>query len=62
MPPADPSALAQGIRELLADWEGQQARAVAARDRIEAQFGWPQVAGRTLEVYEQVCEAPHARR
>ena len=60
--PADPLALAAAIRELLADWEMQQAQALAARSRIEAQFGWPQVARRTLDVYRQVLESRRARR
>lgn len=62
VPPADPLALAAAIRELLADWEAQQARAVAARGRIEAEFGWAQVAQRTVGVYRRALELRRARR
>jgi glycosyltransferase involved in cell wall biosynthesis len=52
--PADAGALAKGILSVLKDWPAQQRAAVDARERIEQQFGWPEVAGRTLEVYERV--------
>ena len=60
--PADAAALAAGIRAVLEDWERTQADAVAARARIEREFGWPTVAARTAEVYRQVLEAHRARR
>ena len=62
VPPADPVALAAAIAALLSDWEAQQARAVAARERIEAEFGWPQVARSTVDVYRHVLEDHGARR
>ena len=61
VPPADPGALAAGIARVLADWDGQQADAVAARERIEEEFGWPRVAERTVAVYRQVLEERRAR-
>ena len=56
LPPGDPPALARGILGVLEDWSCQQQAAVEARDRIEAEFGWRQVAGRTLDVYRAVVE------
>ena len=55
--PADSGALAKGILSVLEDWETHQRTAVAARERIERQFGWPEVAARTLAVYEKVLAA-----
>ena len=55
--PADSGALAKGILSVLDDWETHQRAAVAARERIEQQFGWPEVAARTLAVYEKVLAA-----
>ena len=55
--PADSGALAKGILSVLEDWEAHQRAAVAARERIEQQFGWPEVASRTLAVYETVLAA-----
>lgn len=52
--PADSGALAKGILLVLHDWEAQQRAAVEARARIEEQFGWPEVAARTLGVYREV--------
>jgi glycosyltransferase involved in cell wall biosynthesis len=62
VPPADPTALATGIAEVLANWEAVQAEALAARPRIEAEFGWPQVAARTVEVYRKAMEMRRASR
>ena len=62
VPPADPTALAAGISEVLANWEAVQAEAVAARARIEAEFGWRQVAARTVEVYRKAMETRRAPR
>jgi len=57
VPPANPTALARGILAVLGNWKSEQRAAVAARSRIEAEFGWPQVAKRTVEVYESVLQA-----
>jgi glycosyltransferase involved in cell wall biosynthesis len=60
--PGDSAALAQGIEHVLANWKREQAAALAARERIEAEFGWPQVTARTVSVYRQVLEERHAAR
>ena len=55
--PADPSALAKGISEVLEDWDGARRAAQRARPRIEEHFAWPRVAARTEAVYESVLRA-----
>jgi glycosyltransferase involved in cell wall biosynthesis len=54
VPPADPAALAAAIVGVWGRWEEEQAACVAARERIEQAFGWPEVAARTAQVYEHV--------
>jgi glycosyltransferase involved in cell wall biosynthesis len=57
VPPADPGALAAGIRECIADTEGTLRRARAARTRLAAEFAlepW-------LDAYEGVYHAALAR-
>jgi glycosyltransferase involved in cell wall biosynthesis len=53
----DPAALAKGIAETLADWEREHAAALAARERLEREFGWNTIAARTELVYEELLEA-----
>ena len=55
VPPADAAALGREILDLLDHWEAEQSAVVAARPRIEQEFGWEQVAARTRAVYESVC-------
>jgi glycogen(starch) synthase len=50
--PGDVGGLAAAIRVVLADPEGAQQRAVAARVRVSQGFAWDQVAARTAAVYE----------
>lgn len=54
VPPADPAGLAKAISEVLQDWEREHARALDARARIEAEFGWAEIARRTEAVYARV--------
>ncbi|MCG5434364.1 glycosyltransferase family 4 protein [Mycobacterium sp. MYCO198283] len=64
-PPKDIGALAAAIRELLDDPDAAQQRAVAARDRLTAEFAWPSVAQRTAEVYgsaKRLVREPLSRR
>ncbi len=55
VPPADPAALGREILDLLDHWDEEQRAVVAARARIEQEFGWEQVATRTRAVYASVC-------
>jgi glycosyltransferase involved in cell wall biosynthesis len=55
VPARDPRALAEAIRALLADWEAEQRKVLAARGQLEAAFGWPQVARRTAALYARVA-------
>src|SRR5699024_2090143 len=48
------TALAERISELLSDPARASAMGAAGRRRVVAEFGWPAVAERTLEVYRAV--------
>jgi glycosyltransferase involved in cell wall biosynthesis len=49
--PADPAALAAGIRALLADDRRRTAMGAAGQARVRAHFGWDEVAARTEAAY-----------
>ena len=55
VPPADPAALAKEISSVLQHWSAEAARVRAARGRIEATYGWPEIARRTARVYAEVA-------
>jgi starch synthase len=59
--PADPasfeSGLAARISELLADPARAAAMGAAGRERVLAEFGWPAIAGQTVDVYSAVLAA-----
>jgi glycogen(starch) synthase len=50
-PPRDVAALAAAVRVVLDDREAAQRRAIAARERINADFDWHTVAAETAQVY-----------
>jgi glycogen(starch) synthase len=50
-PPRDVAALAAAVRAVLDDPAAAQRRAVAARDRLTADFDWNTVAAETSQVY-----------
>jgi glycosyltransferase involved in cell wall biosynthesis len=54
VPARDPRALAEAIRAVLADWEAEQRKVLAARGQLESAFGWPEVARRTAALYARV--------
>jgi alpha-maltose-1-phosphate synthase len=58
--PADPAAfaadLAGAANRLLADPALAATMGRAARARVEAEFGWPAIAGRTAELYASLLE------
>jgi glycosyltransferase involved in cell wall biosynthesis len=54
--PGDPADLARGIEHTFRNWPSLQRDAVAARPRIEAAFGWAEVAARTQDVYRHVLQ------
>ncbi len=58
----DPTALAQGIRHTLANWDVAHAAAISSRHRIEQAFSWSRVAERTARVYREVLDATRGRR
>ncbi|MBB3082984.1 glycosyltransferase [Geodermatophilus sabuli] len=60
-PPDDPTTfeagLATRVAELLADPDRAAAMGAAGRERVLAEFGWPAVARRTVDVYSAVLGA-----
>ena len=50
-PPRDVAALAEAVKAVLDDPAAAQRRAVAARERLSADFDWHTVAARTAQVY-----------
>ncbi len=61
VPPRDPRALAETLRELLANPAGLARMGRAARARIEHVFCWEDAAARLIEVFEDVRRAAHRR-
>jgi glycogen(starch) synthase len=64
-PPRDVPALASAVSAALADPAGAQRRALAARDRLTADFDWNTVAAETAAVYlaaKRRDREPHSRR
>jgi len=64
-PPRDVPALASAVSAALADPADAQRRALAARDRLTADFDWHTVAGETAAVYlaaKRRDREPHSRR
>ncbi len=64
-PPRDVAALAAAVRAALDDPAGAQQRALAARERLTADFDWHTVAARTAQVYRSAVRRerqPPARR
>lgn len=64
-PPSDVPALAQTVCGVLADPAAAQDRAVAARERLSADFDWDNVAEETAQIYlaaKRREREPHPRR
>ena len=53
-PPADSSALAEAIIELLEDEPRRRAMAEAGREHVSKRFGWNAIAEKTEAVYEEI--------
>jgi glycosyltransferase involved in cell wall biosynthesis len=54
VPPRDPQALAQGIRQILEDREQAEKMGRSGRERVEQLFSWRSVAERTVAVYKEL--------
>jgi glycosyltransferase involved in cell wall biosynthesis len=52
VPPRDTAALAQALRDLLADPDARRRMGLAARARAEARYGWDRVAEQVEGAYE----------
>ena len=59
--PDDPTALAQGIRELLESPQRRMQISQQARSRVEANFSWSRVAQTTVRVYREAIEERRGR-
>ena len=57
VPPADPQALAEALRDLWEEPERRAAMARAAAHDVE-RFAWPRVAGEVMEAYEDAVATP----
>lgn len=55
VPPGDPAALGQALRELLADPAKLEVLAGRARELASGDYGWEGIARRTLALYEQLA-------
>jgi glycosyltransferase involved in cell wall biosynthesis len=54
VPPGDPEALAEALRELLADPSGRERMAAAALAAAEGEYSWDEIGRRTLALYERL--------
>jgi glycosyltransferase involved in cell wall biosynthesis len=54
VPPRDPQALAEGIRQVLEDREQGEKMGRSGRERVERLFSWGRVAERTVAVYKEL--------
>ena len=61
VPPRDPRALADAIRDLLAEPERLARMGRAARERVERVFRWSDAAAGVAEVLEETVRAAHRR-
>jgi D-inositol-3-phosphate glycosyltransferase len=57
VPPRDPQALADRLRQLFDDPALCTQMGAAARSRMEREFTWPLAAGRTAALYDSLLEA-----
>lgn len=56
VPPADPPALAEALRKVLADPEMGRQMGLKGRWRVEERFSWTSIARQTLKMYEKLLE------
>ena len=56
VPPGDHAALAAAVVEVLADEALRQRRGLAGRELVQHRYAWERIAGRLLEIYEDVVE------
>ena len=54
VPPGDPAALARALNELLGDPVKLAALAARSRELAAGEYGWREIALRTLALYEQL--------
>jgi glycosyltransferase involved in cell wall biosynthesis len=57
-PPEDPDALAELLRELLADSEGREALGAAAAEAARTRYSWDRIAEDTADLYAELLQNP----
>lgn len=57
VPPADPVRLAEAADHLLSDQARWRQMSQQARQRVEACYAWPKIAGRFVEMYKDMATA-----
>jgi glycosyltransferase involved in cell wall biosynthesis len=62
VPPRDPRALAETLRDLLANPAARRRLGWAGRDRVRTRYSWDRVATETMRVYERAGAANTAAR
>jgi glycosyltransferase involved in cell wall biosynthesis len=58
VPPGDPDSLAEVLGELVADPEGRDRLASAARAAAEGPYSWDAIAARTMDLYSELLGRP----
>jgi glycosyltransferase involved in cell wall biosynthesis len=58
VPPEDPPALAEALRELLADPSARAELGSAAAREASTTYSWDRVAGETLDLYRELLGEP----
>lgn len=56
VPPRDPDAMAVALDRLIDDGDLRQRLGAAARAKVEREFAWPVIVGRTIDVYRAALE------
>ena len=56
VPPDDPDALVEAVAGIVADERRRRALGEAAREIAVERYSWPRIAGRLVEIYEQVAD------
>ena len=55
VPPDDPDALVDAVAGIVSDEERRRALGESAREIAVERYSWPRIAGRLVEIYEQVA-------
>ncbi|MBI5548930.1 MAG: glycogen synthase [Deltaproteobacteria bacterium] len=62
VPPGDAKALAESLNRVLRDRNMAREMGLAGRRRVEEQFSWTSIAGKTHKMYEELLEERKAKK